>query len=105
MAKSKKEVIQITEEGIIIVDDLVADFRYLYDKIKTESCTIEMGSKASYLCLLVPFEHWLSERVSEDEFKKTIAYIKKEWQRNLELIKMVEPEDIIHIYPEPLLDY
>ena len=26
MAKSKKEVIEITEEGIIIVDELVADF-------------------------------------------------------------------------------
>lgn len=104
MAKSKKEVIEITEEGIITVDDLVADFRYLYDKIKTESCTIVIHSKASYLCLLVPFEHWLSERVSEEEFKKTVAYIKKEWKRNLEWIKMVEPEDIIHIYPEPMFD-
>lgn len=104
MAKSKKEVIEITEEGIIIVDNLVADFRYLYDKIKTESCTIVIHSKASYLCLLVPFEHWLSERVSEEEFKKTVTYIKKEWKRNLEWIKMVEPEDIIHIYPEPMLD-
>lgn len=104
MAKSKKEVIEITEEGIIIVDDLVADFEYLYDKIKTESCTIVMISKASYLCLLVPFEHWLSERVSEEEFKKTIAYIKNEWKRNLEMIKMLEPEDIIHVYPEPMFD-
>lgn len=104
MAKSKKEVIEITEEGIIIIDDLVADFQYLYDKIKTESCTIVIHSKASYLCLLVPFEHWLSERVSEEEFKKTIAYIKNEWKRNLEMIKMLEPEDIIHVYPEPMFD-
>lgn len=98
MAKSKKEVIGITEEGIIIVDDLVADFQYLYDKIKTESCTIVMNSKASYLCLLVPFENWLSERVSEDEFKKSVAYIKNEWQKNEEWIKMLEPEDIIKIF-------
>lgn len=104
MAKSKKEVIEITEEGIIIVDDLVADFEYLYNKIKTESCTIVIHSKASYLCLLVPFEHWLSERVSEEEFKKTIAYIRNEWKRNLEMIKMLEPEDIIHVYPEPMFD-
>lgn len=96
--ENKKEVIEITEEGIIIVDDLVADFRYLYDKIKTESCTIVMNSKASYLCLLVPFENWLSERVSEDEFKKTVAYIKNEWQKNEECIKMLEPEDIIKIF-------
>ena len=104
MEENKKEVIRITNEGIIIANDLVADFRYLYDKIKTESCTIVIHSKASYLCLLVPFEHWLSERVSEEEFKKTVAYIKKEWKRNLEWIKMVEPEDIIHIYPEPMFD-
>ena len=78
MAKSKKEVIEITEEGIIIVDDLVADYDYLYDKIKTKSCDIVMTSKASYLCLLVPFEDWLSDKVSEDEFKEVVAYIKKE---------------------------
>ena len=98
MAKNKKEVIEITEEGIIIVDDLVADFQYLYDKIKTKSCTLVMNSKASYLCLLVPFEHWLSDRVSEDEFKRTVAYIKNEWQSNLEYINMVKDEDIIEIF-------
>lgn len=98
MAKNKKEVIEITDEGIIIIDGLVGDFEYLYDKIKTKSCYIVMSSKASYLCLLVPFEQWLSERVSEEEFKNTVAYIKNEWQRNLEWIKMVEPEDIIKMF-------
>ena len=104
MAENEKEVVEITEEGIIIVDDIVADFQYLYDKIKTKSCAIVMNSKASYLCLLVPFEHWLSERVSEEEFKKTVAYIKNEWKKNLEWIKMLEPKDTIHIYPEPMFD-
>lgn len=104
MAKSKKEVIEITDEGLIAADGLVADFEYLYDKIKTKSCIIVMTSKASYLCLLVPFQHWLSERVSVEEYKEIVAYIKDEWRKNLELIKMLEPEDVIHIYPEPLLD-
>ena len=98
MAKSKIEMIGITEEGIIISNGLVADFQYLYDKIKTKSCAIVMNSKASYLCLLVAFEHWLSDRVSEDDFKKTVAYIKNEWQKNLEWIKMLEPEDVITIF-------
>lgn len=84
--KNKKEVIEITEEGIIAIDKLVADFQYLYDKIKTKSCDIIMYDEASYLNLLVPFENWLSERVSEDEFKETVAYIKNEWQKNLEII-------------------
>ena len=104
MAKSKKEEIEITDEGIIIVDGLVVGFEYLYNKIKTKSCDIVMTNKASYLCLLVPFEHWLSDRVSEEEFKKTVAYIKNEWHKNLEWIKMVEPEDVIHIYHEPMFD-
>lgn len=93
MAKSKKELIEITEEGIIIVDDLVADFRYLYEKIKTKSCTIVMTSKSSYLCLLVPFEHWLSDRVSEDEFKEVVAYIKNEWQRHLDIVSIFDYEE------------
>lgn len=95
MAKSKKERIKITEEGIIIVDDLVADFRYLYEKIKTKSCTIVMTSKSSYLCLIVPFKHWLSDRVSEDEFKEVVAYIKNEWQNRQEWINMFKDEETI----------
>lgn len=88
--ENKKEVIEITEEGIIAVDNLVADFRYLYDRIKTKSCEIIMYDEASYLNLLVPFENWLSERVSEDEFKETVAYIKNEWQKNLEIINAIK---------------
>lgn len=104
MAKRKKEEIKITDEGIIIVNGLVADFEYLYKKIKTKSCIIVMNNKASYLSLLVPFRRWLSERVSEEECKEIVAYIKDEWRKNLELIKMLEPEDVIHIYPEPMFD-
>lgn len=98
MAKSKKEVIEITEEGIIIVDDLVADFRYLYNKIKTKSCTIVITNEESYLNLLVPFENWLSERVDVDEFKEMVAYVKNEWQKNQEYINMAKNEDIIEIF-------
>lgn len=104
MAKSKKEEIEITDEGIIIVDGLVVGFEYLYNKIKTKSCIIVMTSKASYLCLLVPFQHWLSERVSVEEYKEIVAYIKDEWRKNLEIIKMLKPEDVIHMYPEPMFD-
>lgn len=104
MAKSKKEEIEITDEGIIIVNGLVVGFEYLYNKIKTKSCIIVMTNKASYLCLLVPFQHWLSERVSVEECKEIVAYIKDEWLKNLELIKMLQPEDVIHIYPEPMFD-
>lgn len=104
MAKNKKEEIEITDEGIIIVDGLVVGFEYLYNKIKTKSCIIVMTSKASYLCLLVPFQHWLSERVSVEEYKEIVAYIKDEWRKNLELIKMLVPEDVIHMYPEPMFD-
>lgn len=104
MAKSKKEEIEIADEGIIIVDGLVVGFEYLYNKIKTKSCIIVMTSKASYLCLLFPFKRWLSERVSVEECKEIVAYVKDEWRKNLELIKMLEPEDVIHIYPEPMFD-
>lgn len=89
MAKNKKEVVEITEEGIIMVDDLVADYQYLYDKIKTKSCTIIIASKANYLCLLVPFRRWLRKNFAEDEVIEIVAYIKNEWQNSLEIIKML----------------
>lgn len=89
MAKNKKEVIEITEEGIIAVDGLIVDYRYLYDKIKTKSCTIVMASKANYLRLLVPFRWWLRKNFAEDEVKKIVAYIQNEWQNSLEIINML----------------
>lgn len=89
MAKNKKEVIEITEEGIIGAHNLVADYRYLYNKIKTKSCTIIMSSKADYLRLLVPFRWWLRKNYAEDEVIEIVAYIKNEWQKNLEIIKML----------------
>lgn len=87
MAKNKKEVIEITKEGIIAVNGLIADYRYLYDKIKTKSCTIVMASKADYLRLLVPFRWWLRKNFAENEVKEIVAYIQNEWQENLEIIK------------------
>lgn len=98
MDENKKEVIKITHEGIIIVDDLVADFQYLYDKIKTKSCVIIIYNEASYLNLLVPFENWLSERVSEDDFKETVAYVKNQWQKNLEIINKIKNEETIILF-------
>lgn len=89
MAKNKKEVVEITEEGIIMIDDLVADYQYLYDKIKTKSCTIIIASKTNYLCLLVPFRRWLRKNFAEDEVIEIVAYIKNEWQNSLEIIKML----------------
>lgn len=89
MAKSKITEVEITEEGIIIIDKLIADFEFLYNHIKTKSCRIYMKNKASYLCLLVPFENWLSENVSEDDFIEVVAYVKNEWQKDLEIINML----------------
>lgn len=89
MAKSKITEVEITEEGIIIIDKLIADFEFLYNLIKTKSCRIYMKNKVCYLCLLVPFENWLSENVSEDDFIEVVAYMKNEWQKDLEIINML----------------
>lgn len=98
MEENKKETIEITLQGTIFADGLVANFNYLYDKIKAKSCIIVMTSKASYLCLLVPFAKWLSERVSEEEFKEVVAYIKNEWEKNEECINLLESEKIMKIF-------
>ena len=97
MEKYKKEIIEITDEGIILIDKLPADFEYLYNKIKSKSCIISMFNEASYINLLVPFEAWLSDKVSEDDFKETVAYVKNEWQKDLEIINMMKDEETIKL--------
>ena len=97
MEKYKKEIIEITDEGIILIDKLQANFECLYNKIKSKSCIIIMFNEASYINLLVPFETWLSDKVSEDDFKETVAYVKNEWQKDLEIINMMKDEETIKL--------
>lgn len=89
MAKSKITEVEITEEGIIIIDKMIADFEFLYNLIKTKSCRIYMKNKACYLCLLIPFRNWLRDNVSEDDFVEVVSYIKSEWQIDFEIINML----------------
>ena len=97
MEKYKKEIIEITDEGIILIDKLPADFEILYNKIKSKSCIISMFNEASYINLLVPFETWLSDKVSEDDFKETVAYVKNEWQKDREIINAMKDEETIKL--------
>ena len=98
MAKNKKEVISITNKGLILVDNMPANFEYLYNKIKSKSCIIIMYNEADYINLLVPFETWLSDKVSEDDFKETVAYVKNQWQKNLEIINKIKNEETIILF-------
>ena len=90
MAKNKITEVEITEEGIIVINELIADYTVLYNLIKTKSCRIYMKNKARYLRLLVPFRWWLRDNVSEDDCVEVISYIKSEWQKDLEIINMFE---------------
>lgn len=90
MAKNKITEVEITEEGIIVIDELIADYTVLYNLIKTKSCRIYMKNKARYLRLLVPMRWWLRDNVSEDDCVEVISYIKSEWQKDLEIINMFE---------------
>ena len=88
MAKNKITEVQVNDEGIIIIDELIADYSVLYNLIKTKSCRIYMKNKSCYRCLLVPFRYWLRDNVSEDDVVEVVSYIKSEWQKDLEIINM-----------------
>ena len=88
MAKNKITEVQVNDEGIIIIDKLIADYSVLYNLIKTKSCRIYMKNKSCYRCLLVPFRYWLRDNVSEDDIVEVVSYIKSEWQKDLEIINM-----------------
>lgn len=90
MAKNKITEVEITEEGIILIEKLPTDYESLYKLIKKKSCRIYMKNKARYLRLLVPFRWWLRDNVSEDDCVEVVSYIKSEWQKDLEIINMFE---------------
>ena len=88
--ENNKAIIEISDEGVFFDDYLTVDIEYVFQKCIKKACTIVMKSEHDYYICLGEMKMWMNNNKSTEEIEEVTAYIKAEWERNKEIIKMID---------------
>lgn len=85
MEEILKVRINVTDEGIIFIDGLLADYAALDDAIDNNSIEMSYASKNAYDSLYEGYKEYLIDNATEAEMNKKLDFIKfiYEYQRQL----------------------
>lgn len=86
MEEQNKEVFQISDEGIITMDYLPADFSVLVEHIAKNNCILIFDSKESYDNLKQEISQYLREICSIELEDRVIKFIAEEWSQQVSII-------------------
>ena len=86
MDENNKTIVEVTDEGIIFVDYLTADYEFLFNLIMNKSCHLEIASEEGYLALTLSMQNWMFENKSVEEYQEVTNFIKSEYKTSVELI-------------------
>ena len=89
MQETNKEVFQISDEGIIFMDYLPADFSTLIKYIDEDNCMLIFDSKESYNNLKQEISQYLREICSIELEEKVIKFIAEEWLQQVSIIDYI----------------
>lgn len=80
-----KVKINVSDEGIVFIDGLLADYAALDDAIDNNSIEMSFASKNAYDSLSEGYKEYLIENATVDEMNKKLDFIKYiyEFQRQL----------------------
>ena len=88
MDENNKTIVEVTEEGIIVIDYLIADYEFLFDLIMNKSCHLEIASEGGYLALTLGIQNWMFENKSVEEYKEVTDFILSEYKASVEQINL-----------------
>ena len=85
-----KAKIEISDEGVIFIDGLTADYEALDNEISKESVEISFTSKNAYDSLYEGYKEYLQKNYSVAEIQKKLDIVKffYDYLRQLESLKL-----------------
>lgn len=86
MHENNKTVVEVSDEGIIFVDDLTADYEFLFNLIINKSCHLDIASMRAYLSLTMGMQDWMKENKTIEEYNEVSDFIYNEYKANVEQI-------------------
>lgn len=88
MDVDNKTMVEVSDEGIIFVDYLAADYEFLYNLIINKSCHLDIASVGAYLKLTMGMQDWMKENKTIEEYNEVSNFIKNEYKANIEQLNL-----------------
>lgn len=89
MQEQNKEVITITDEGIVIIDYLVADYEILVNRIVNNNCILVFDSEEALNTLNLLLEPFLKDRMTIELAEYVKKFIADEYNNQVEFLNFI----------------
>ena len=83
-----KTMVEVSDEGIIFVDYLAADYEFLFNLIINKSCHLDIASVGAYLKLTMGMQDWMKENKTIAEYNEVSTFIKNEYKPDTEQLNL-----------------
>ena len=89
MQETKKEVVTITDEGIVVIDYLIADYTILIELIEEDNCMLTFDSEEAYNNLVQGIYQYIRENCTIELGERIIKFIAEEWSQQVEILNYI----------------
>ena len=89
MQEQNKEVFEISDEGIIFLDYLTADYSTLIKHIAEDNCMLIFDCKEAYNKLQSEITKFVRKTCSIELGEKVIKFIAEEWLQHVSIIDYI----------------
>lgn len=88
MHENNKTIVEVSDEGVIYIDYLTADYEFLFNLIINKSCHLYISSIRAYLSLTMGMQDWLRENKTIEEYNEVSDFIYNEYKANIEQLNL-----------------
>lgn len=89
MQDRNKEIVTITDEGIVYIDYLVADYTILVNLIASDNCIIVFDSEEAYNNLKENLGQYIKNVCSIELAEHIMKFIAEEWLQQVSIIDFI----------------
>ena len=89
MQGRNKEVVSITDEGIVYIDYLVADYTILVNLIASDNCILVFDSEEAYNSLKENLGQYIKNVCSIELAEHIMKFIAEEWLQQVSIIDFI----------------
>lgn len=89
MQGRNKEVVSITDEGIVYIDYLVADYTILVNLIASDNCILVFDSEEAYNSLKENLGQYIKNVCSIELAEHIMKFIAEEWLQQVSIIDYI----------------
>lgn len=88
MHENDKTIVEVSDEGVIYIDYLTADYEFLFNLIINKSCHIDIASMSAYLNLTMGMQDWMKENKTIEEYNEVSNFISNEYKASVKQINL-----------------